>query len=81
MEKEGPVVTFTRENQSAMVLDADQDMIHFENYDSFFMPSWSDMMNGSVHDIDEGVEPDIYIAKPASFFDREALSEFINSTL
>ena len=43
--------------------------------------SYSYMMNGSVHDIDEGVEPDIYIVKPASFFDREALSEFINSTL
>ena len=38
------------------------------------------MVNGSVHDIDEGIEPDMYIAKPASFADRKALTEYINST-
>ena len=42
---------------------------------------YSNMVNGSVHDIDEGVEPDIYIAKPASFADRTVLTQYINSTL
>ena len=42
--------------------------------------SYSYMRNGSVHDIDAGVEPDLYIAKPASFFNRKALTEYINST-
>ena len=40
---------------------------------------YSIMINGSVQDIDEGVELDIYIAKPASFADRTALTKFINS--
>lgn len=34
--------------------------------------------NGSYYVIDEGVEPDVFIAKPENFYDREALTEFIN---
>ena len=34
--------------------------------------------NGSFYDIDRGAEPDIYIAKIADFYDREALTEMIN---
>ena len=36
------------------------------------------MKNGSVYDIDQGVEPDHYIGKPSSFYDRKSLTEFIN---
>ncbi len=35
--------------------------------------------NGSVYDIDLGVEPDIYIGKPSAFYDREALTRYIES--
>ncbi len=35
--------------------------------------------NGSLYDIDRGVEPDLYIAKPSMFYDREALTQYINS--
>ncbi len=35
--------------------------------------------NGSLYDIDRGVEPDIYIGKPSSFYDRKKLTEYINS--
>ena len=34
--------------------------------------------NGSFYDIDRGADPDIYIAKIADFYDREALTEIIN---
>lgn len=34
--------------------------------------------NGSFYDIDRGAEPDIYIAKISDFYDREALTEYIN---
>ena len=34
--------------------------------------------NGSYYAIDEGVEPDVYIAKPEHFYDREALTKYIN---
>jgi C-terminal processing protease CtpA/Prc len=37
--------------------------------------------NGSIYDIDLGVEPDIYIAKPSAFYDRVALTEYINSDI
>ena len=35
--------------------------------------------NGSFYDIDQGAEPDYPIMKPSSFYDREALTAYINS--
>ena len=37
------------------------------------------LKNGSYYDIDRGIEPDCYIVKPESFYDREALTEYINN--
>ena len=34
--------------------------------------------NGSFYDIDQGIEPDIYLTHISSFYDREALTEMIN---
>ncbi|MCR5486813.1 MAG: S41 family peptidase [Lachnospiraceae bacterium] len=34
--------------------------------------------NGSFYDIDQGAEPDIFLAFPESFYDREGLTEMIN---
>ena len=39
---------------------------------------FSVMKNGSFYDIDTGAEPDYYIADPVKFYDREALTQFIN---
>ena len=35
--------------------------------------------NGSFYDIDQGAEPDISLMFPESFYDREALTEYINT--
>ena len=35
--------------------------------------------NGSYYAIDAGVEPDLFIAKPEHFYDREALTEYLNN--
>jgi hypothetical protein len=35
--------------------------------------------NGVFYDNDRGAEPDIPLLKPASFYDREGLSAYINS--
>ena len=35
--------------------------------------------NGSFYDIDQGAEPDFSIAHPASFYDRAALTDYINA--
>ena len=35
--------------------------------------------NGSFYDIDQGTEPDYPLMRPASFYDREALTEYINT--
>ena len=40
---------------------------------------FSNMKNGALYDIDQGIEPDIYIGKPSAFYDRDALTEYINS--
>ena len=37
------------------------------------------LKNGSFYDIDQGAEPDFPLMKPESFYDREALTEYINS--
>ena len=37
------------------------------------------MKNGSVYDIDQGVEPDYVIQQPEHFYDRQALTEYINN--
>jgi len=37
------------------------------------------LQNGSFYDIDRGVEPDILLARPASYYDREQLTETINA--
>ena len=39
----------------------------------------SKFMNGSYYSIDTGVTPDFTISKPDHFYDREWLTEFINS--
>ncbi len=35
--------------------------------------------NGSFYDIDRGAEPDIYLSKISDYYDRESLTEYINS--
>ena len=35
--------------------------------------------NGSFYDIDQGTEPDYPLMRPAAFYDREALTEYINT--
>ena len=37
------------------------------------------MKNGSFYDIDRGTEPDFVLTGPKSYYDREALTEYINS--
>lgn len=37
------------------------------------------LKNGSFYDIDQGVEPDYYINNIANYYDREALTDFINN--
>ena len=37
------------------------------------------MKNGSVYDIDQGVEPNYVIHQPEHFYDRQALTEYINN--
>ncbi len=34
--------------------------------------------NGSYYDVDRGVDPDVALTKPATFYDREKLTEIIN---
>lgn len=34
--------------------------------------------NGSYYEIDNGIEPDYYINKPANYYDREALRNYLN---
>ena len=36
------------------------------------------LKNGSFYDIDTGIDPDCYIMQPENFYDREALTEYIN---
>ena len=36
------------------------------------------LMNGSFYDTDTGIEPDCVIVQPENFYDREALTEYIN---
>ena len=37
------------------------------------------MKNGSFYDIDRGAEPDFVLTNPAVYYDREALTDYINS--
>ena len=37
------------------------------------------LKNGSFYDIDQGIEPDCYIDDIANFYNREALTDYINS--
>ncbi len=37
------------------------------------------MKNGSIYDIDQGIEPDYVIDKPEHFYDRAKLTNYINS--
>ncbi|MBQ6927234.1 MAG: hypothetical protein IJQ36_02870 [Oscillospiraceae bacterium] len=37
------------------------------------------LKNGSFYDIDQGIAPDIHIGRLSSFYDRAALTEFINA--
>lgn len=36
-------------------------------------------VNGSFYDVDTGVDPDFAITTPEKFYDRKALTEYINS--
>ena len=51
-------------------------------YGSFFqissMYNLSHVKNGSYYEIDLGVEPDFCIDKPANFYNRDALTDYIN---
>ena len=38
----------------------------------------SSMKNGSFYDADQGISPDVVLTKPASFYDREALTEYLD---
>ena len=40
---------------------------------------FSVMKNGSFYDIDTGAEPDYYIADPEKYYNRDTLTQFINS--
>ena len=35
--------------------------------------------NGSVYNIDKGIEPDIYLSTEAAYYDRPALAEYLHS--
>ena len=35
--------------------------------------------NGSFYDVDRGAEPDVVISTPEKYYDRAALTDFINS--
>lgn len=35
--------------------------------------------NGAYYDVDRGAEPDIIITSPEKFYDRAALTDYINS--
>lgn len=35
--------------------------------------------NGSFYDVDRGVDPDVFLTKKESFYDRKQLAEFINN--
>ena len=52
-------------------------------YGTVFQISSADRMsflkNGSFYDIDKGIEPDYYINSIANFYDRQALTEYINN--
>ena len=37
------------------------------------------LKNGSYYDIDTGIEPDVYIMKLTNFYDRKALTDYINN--
>lgn len=37
--------------------------------------------NGSFYNIDQGVEPDVYLSHLSSFYDRETLTKFINGLI
>ena len=39
----------------------------------------SSVKNGSFYDVDQGAEPDFYISKDETFYDREKLVEFIHN--
>ena len=51
-------------------------------YGTFYQISSPDNLsyvhNGSYYRIDSGVEPDYFINKPANFYDRDALTDYIN---
>ena len=36
------------------------------------------MKNGSYYDTDTGIQPDCIIVNPEHFYDREALTDYIN---
>ena len=36
------------------------------------------LKNGSYYDIDLGVDPNCYITKPENFYNRQALTDYIN---
>ena len=37
------------------------------------------LKNGSFYDVDRGAQPDVVISTPEKYYDRAALTDFINS--
>ena len=56
------------------IVCADGTMLQISSYRRM-----SHMMNGSVYDIDRGVEPDYPISQVEHFYDRAALTDYIDS--
>jgi hypothetical protein len=52
-------------------------------YGSVFQISGASRMsflkNGSFYDIDQGIEPNVHLSHIASFYDRQKLTDLINS--
>lgn len=49
------------------------------NISSFIRMSFT--KNGSFYDIDRGADPDIYLSKAESYYDRKKLAEFIDGLM
>lgn len=91
---DGHVGTLTRRDGYFVGFDCDADAIHFLDYDAFTHGSVSYLRRdgrsyerygrevticAADYDIDQGVEPDFSLTRPESFYDRQALTEIINS--
>ena len=93
IEHKGDVVTLERENGYTMDFDFANDTLHYTDYDAFVHSSKDSTIidlvsekgtdeNGNAELIwrnqKEGVEPDYYIANVDNYYNRAALTDFIN---